>query len=218
MFVSIRIKVAKGTGDCLGNFIRQIGISFTESFRVVGFTLHNNNSVNLYEVETAFQFGSVLHDLNFVFKDEPEDDFFALDYYFQKELKFSDLSTDLVDVSFKDTPYLNTKLHKEDTPILSSPLLKDSRLTLYFRKSRGTHTIAENKQFLELKLSGIDNTLVNLGSNHSELVRCSYHVETREGDFDLLEISLDGIGESEVELYRKIVKYGVSLLESSVSV
>ena len=213
--MAIKIKVAKGIGECLGNFVRQVGIAYSESFRVVGFTLHDNNSVNLYKVENAFQLGSMLHDMDFMFREQPTGDFYSVDYSFQNELCFADLSNGIVDVKYKNTPYLRSKQNKESVPILSSPSSKDSRLTLYFRKSRGVHSLGENKQFLELKLPGMANTIVPLSSNHSDLVTCSYSIEEREGDFDVLSMRLEGIDENESQLFQKIVDYGISLLNST---
>lgn len=210
----IRLSVPKGTGDCLGNFIRQIGMTYTESFRLIGFTLHNNNSVNLFKVENAFQLASTLHDLDFVFTQEPSEGFVSVNYDFTDTLKVEDLSNGIVRAKFKDTPYLNTRTDKENITILSSPSATDSRLTLYFRKSRGIHNVVENKQFLELMMSDASNTIVGLGSDHSELTACTYSVIEQEGDHDILEVKLDGIGGSESELFKKIVSFGSSLVNS----
>lgn len=215
--MSIRIKTAKGTGECLGNFIRQIGMTCTESFRVVGFTLHNNNSVNLYKVQNAFQLGGILHNLDVTFREEPSGNFASLDYVFSGELKFADLSNDKIKVKYKDTPYNRTQLNKESIPILSSPDAGESRLTLYFRKSRGIHSVDANKQFLELQLQGVDNTLVALGSNHSEVVTCGYSVEETAGETDVLEMHIEGVDGSEAELFQKFLKFGISLLQTEVS-
>lgn len=199
----MKIKIEKGHGQLIGNFLRQCLLTRVDVWRPVAFTIGNSSNVVSSGDSILEDSSEIVNNIcKYHYDIKIEGDFYKL-VCTTKVLNIDDLQNDIVNVMDADGASIFHALNQEVSVVI------------YFRKAKGKMSSQQNQAALQREGINPDNIVV-FNSRHSNINAISVGVTEHDELSDDIEINIVSNCEDCEDLVQKCCEDIVNIFTNLV--